>query len=742
VLSVAKVRRGHEAYYLEATAQRVSGRPGLVESDGTWWGGLAGALGLADLTVEVASYLTLLSGMDPTTLAPLDPRHHRVTVTAFDCTFAAPKSVSLLHALGPADAVAEVRRSHEQAVAGALGYLERHAAAVRRAGTPRRVEGFVAAAFLHRTSRADDPHLHTHLVVANLAPDASGRWSALDARPLYAHASAAGALYRAQLRHEISRRLSVAWRARLDGFADLIGITAAALRGFSRRSAEIAAELDRTGWSGPHAARFAADRTRPEKGLGGDYETLVATWRERAFALGVSRSAVARLGARRTPATERVELDDVGLEERVAAAAQSLGRPFDRRELVRATCARLADGAPAGRLEAAVDALLASGELVPQGARAVQLRAAGGGRIPGGLVEARFATPEIATLGQRLAGAMAAAPDLGAATDDAGSAGGERSWRPGVIVAGKAGDPCSVYTALREAAVAAARLGRPVVGLAPDRRGAAHLEAATGIATTAFGVREAPARGSFVVVAHPDRCPLRAVVPLVDGACATDATVVLVGCDLRAGRTPAPIAPHPAIALGVAVQPGEALTRHTVGGVEVVIGADLIAALGAIGLLAEESQQKGRRSLVVAAEPRVFGSLAVEVVRPSEAFRRQRAGDLDLIVFGGARLLGPGIAHLPDGVRHHVAVAPVERGLAGERSFALELAEPAELRRTLGRPPEGRRAREAWRIRAEKTERRGRTCHFGLGLGGEEDGWARGCRVYDTSRRREVSLSR
>jgi conjugative relaxase-like TrwC/TraI family protein len=742
VLSVAKVRRGREAYYLEATAARAQVRPGLVEPDGTWWGGLAGALGLADLTVEAASFLTLLSGVDPKTLAPLDPCHHRVKVTAFDCTFAAPKSVSLLHALGPADAVVEVRRSHEQAVAGALGYLERHAAAVRRAGVARRAEGFVAAAFLHRTSRADDPHLHTHLVVANLAPDAGGRWSALDARPLYAHASAAGALYRAQLRHEISRRLSVAWPARLDGFADLIGIPAAALQGFSRRSAEIAAELDRTGWSGPYAARFAADRTRPEKAFGGDYAALVAAWRERAFAFGVSRSAVAKLGARRTPATERGGLDDVGLEERVAAAAESLGRPFDRRELVRATCARLADGAPVGRLEAAVDAQLSSGKLVRQGARAVQLRAAGGGRIPGGLVEARFATPEIATLGQRLEGALAAAPDLGAATGDAGFAGGERSWRPGVIVAARAGDPWPVYVALREAAIAAARLGRPVVGYAPDRRGAAHLEAATGIATTAFAVHKAPARGSFVVVAHPDRCPLRAVVPLVDGACATDTTVVLVGCDLRTGRAPAPIARQPATALGVGIGPDEALTRHTVGGVEVVIGADLAAACCAIGLLAEESRLRGRRSLVAAAEPLGLGSLAVEVVRPSEALRRQRAEDLDLIVFGGARLLGPGIVHLADGVRHHVAVAPVERGLAGERSFALELAEPAELRRVLGRPPEGRRAREAWRTRAEKTEVRARAYHFGLGLGGEENGWARGCRVFDTSRRREPSLSR
>jgi conjugative relaxase-like TrwC/TraI family protein len=47
-------------------------------------------------------------------------------------------------------------------------------------------EGFVAAAFRHRTSRAGDPHLHTHVLVPNLVfSPQDERWSALDARPLY-----------------------------------------------------------------------------------------------------------------------------------------------------------------------------------------------------------------------------------------------------------------------------------------------------------------------------------------------------------------------------------------------------------------------------------------------------------------------------------------------------------------------------------------------------------------------------
>src|SRR5919108_523192 len=66
--------------------------------------------------------------------------------------------------------------------------------------------GLVAAAFRHRTSRAGDPQLHTHVLVANLIEGVDGRWSALDGRRLYAHAKTASYLYEARLRAELTRR--------------------------------------------------------------------------------------------------------------------------------------------------------------------------------------------------------------------------------------------------------------------------------------------------------------------------------------------------------------------------------------------------------------------------------------------------------------------------------------------------------------------------------------------------------
>ena len=83
--------------------------------------------------------------------------------------------MSLLFGVGDPRVEATVRGAHDDAVAAALGYLERRAVRVRRGRNGvevLRAEGFVAATFRHRASRAGDPQLHTHAVVANMAPGA------------------------------------------------------------------------------------------------------------------------------------------------------------------------------------------------------------------------------------------------------------------------------------------------------------------------------------------------------------------------------------------------------------------------------------------------------------------------------------------------------------------------------------------------------------------------------------------
>jgi conjugative relaxase-like TrwC/TraI family protein len=84
----------------------------------------------------------------------------RGSVPGFDVTFSAPKSVSLLFGIGDPHIRDAVLAAHSRAVAEAFDYLERSTAVGRRgAGGVNSTwgDGLVAAAFLHRTSRAGDP---------------------------------------------------------------------------------------------------------------------------------------------------------------------------------------------------------------------------------------------------------------------------------------------------------------------------------------------------------------------------------------------------------------------------------------------------------------------------------------------------------------------------------------------------------------------------------------------------------
>jgi conjugative relaxase-like TrwC/TraI family protein len=107
-----------------------------------------------------------------------------------------------------------------------------------------RAPGFVAAAYQHRTSRAQDPHLHTHVIVANMARGDDGAWRAIDGDLLLrTHRLAAGHLYQANLRAGLTASLGVEWGAVQKGMAEIAGIPTTALREFSTRRRQIERRL-------------------------------------------------------------------------------------------------------------------------------------------------------------------------------------------------------------------------------------------------------------------------------------------------------------------------------------------------------------------------------------------------------------------------------------------------------------------------------------------------------------------
>jgi conjugative relaxase-like TrwC/TraI family protein len=213
VLSIGKLTVEQARYYERQVAQ---GRDDYYsrrgESPGRWTGRGGEALGLLGGVVDGEGFTALMEGRHPRTGEALRRVGGRSKVAAFDLTFSAPKSVSVLFAVGDPGLAGTLVEAHEAAVDAALGYVEREACRVRRGrgGVRREVgEGLVAAAYRHRMSRAEDPQLHTHVVAANMARGADGRWTALDGTAIYRHAKAAGFLYQAHLRAAVRERFAV-----------------------------------------------------------------------------------------------------------------------------------------------------------------------------------------------------------------------------------------------------------------------------------------------------------------------------------------------------------------------------------------------------------------------------------------------------------------------------------------------------------------------------------------------------
>ncbi len=352
-----QVAAGAEDYYA-----------GCGEAPGVWLGAGAAGIGLdAGERVEKAGFMALMRGGHPADGSALRAMTGSSKVAAIDLTFSAPKSVSVLFAVadgGVSDALVE---AHERAVAEAIGYLERDACVTRRGrgGVERlRGEGFIAAAYRHRLSRAADPQLHTHVVVANLTR-AGGKFTALDAHALFEHKSAAGAVYRAALRAEVRQRLPwVSWSRASRGLFEIDGVPPAVLRHFSQRRVEIeqrAAEL-----VGGGAGRLSRERmqgvalaTRRPK----DESVDGAGWREDARARSAEHGFGPRelhaLGSRPPAQPARALLKPVVSRLSGSTGLTANHNTFARRHALAEIAGEFTDGIRIGDLERATDAYLA-----------------------------------------------------------------------------------------------------------------------------------------------------------------------------------------------------------------------------------------------------------------------------------------------------------------------------------------------------------------------------------------------
>jgi conjugative relaxase-like TrwC/TraI family protein len=280
---------------------------------------------------------------------PRDLAGPRRAVQAIELIFAPDKAVSIMAMCGPPELAETVVAAHERAVGAALSYLEDRAVAPQgRIDHTELSRAWLGFAATHGVSRAGDPHLHSHVLVMNLVRSVEGRFRPIDARGLFAHHRAAGALYDAELSGALVREL---------GFSATT-VPTLAVAALSTRSAA----LRQDGLE----ARFVPPRpaTRRE---------LVDLWERRLTAVGLSTAAVVEY----VRVSQRLP---TRLDERAFAVELGGGAsPVTRRDVV-AAWARASGGASSASTLGCVDGLIgtASGGVfeVPLAPRALFPRAA------------------------------------------------------------------------------------------------------------------------------------------------------------------------------------------------------------------------------------------------------------------------------------------------------------------------------------------------------------------------------
>ena len=355
---------------------------------GVWRGSGAAELGLEG-SVNAEGLVRLFDGEHPFTGEQLGRRLRRDGVAAWDVTFSADKSVSLLWALGDEETRCHVLEAFNEATSQAFGYLDSAASATRGAsktpvlnddgkpvlnnnGTPKfRVEtwpiktsGFVAASFTEFTSRADDPQLHTHVVIANKVKGVDGIWRAVDGRLLYRHQLAAGYLHEAILRRELTERLAVRWQPVHNGMADIKGFTRTQIEAFSRRRHQLEEWRVEEGLPDTPAARqvaVLATRSPKQDRL---LVELEVEWRQRAVAVGLTPERVALVtGHSRqiTPADPLALFDSLGSPDGLTAQASTFTQP----EVVKEVAAALPEGGTRTEIEALAETFLNTPDVIP-----------------------------------------------------------------------------------------------------------------------------------------------------------------------------------------------------------------------------------------------------------------------------------------------------------------------------------------------------------------------------------------
>ncbi|MGR3762428.1 MobF family relaxase (plasmid) [Roseobacteraceae bacterium NS-SX3] len=340
MMSISNVSAGAAAsgYYKQEGYYKAGTEEG--ERAATWFGKAAEREGLTGF-VDDRHFAQLLDGQAPDGKLMgryvEGERQHR---PGLDLTFSASKSASVA-ALVIGDT--RIIEAHDAAVRSAMSVVEERFIRTRfqQDGemTTTNGEGIIAGIYRHDTSRALDPNLHSHAVIANMVKNENGGYSALRNEDVYNNRKLITEIYRSAFEARM-QELGIATERGKYGEVNIAGIPREVTDAFSKRRQEILQALDSKGMEYSAAtASKATLATRAAKIKNLDREELRADWRKDALEFGLPRDLLDRgnMGMKppaleipkdqQRPIPESVYMDTPGLLSRALSAVTGAARP-------------------------------------------------------------------------------------------------------------------------------------------------------------------------------------------------------------------------------------------------------------------------------------------------------------------------------------------------------------------------------------------------------------------------------
>lgn len=259
------------------------------EPSGYWLGQLSSKFYLYG-EIQVGGLGKILQGYHPSTGEALASNAGVDHKAGWDMTFSAPKSVSIAWALADAETKAAIQNAQKKAIEAGIRFLEKYAFTSRDRGEISvSIHQVIAAAYEHSTSRMQDPHLHTHVLVANLGLRVDGSVCAIDFDSRWKLAT--GAVYRAQLSNELQQLGFQIDQDIKQSFA-INGIPKNLCDAFSKRRTAILKQAEKYGLSSAQGMQIATFATRENKIGVISRSVLFQQWQAEAVSLGYQSDLV------------------------------------------------------------------------------------------------------------------------------------------------------------------------------------------------------------------------------------------------------------------------------------------------------------------------------------------------------------------------------------------------------------------------------------------------------------------